>query len=124
MLETHKELGVWQKSFRLCTRVHAVTREFPPEERFDLTAQLRRTAVSVPSNIAEGYNRATRRDYLRFLWMANGSLAELETQLLLAEELRLAGDNDLSNVLESVNDVDRMLRSLIRALVRKGAAPS
>ena len=82
MLKTYKELIVWQKSFRLCTQLYKITRAFPSEERFGLTSQIRRAAVSIPSNIAEGYGRGTTPDYIRFLWMANGSVAELETQLL------------------------------------------
>ena len=81
MLKSYRELVVWQKAFQLCTHVYGLTKRFPPEERYGLTAQIRRAAVSIPSNIAEGYSRNTKRDYLHFLWMANGSLAEIETQL-------------------------------------------
>ena len=119
MLKTYRELVVWQKAFRLCTDVYQLTKRFPSDERFGLTAQLRRAAVSVPSNIAEGYNRSTKQDYLRFLWIANGSLAELETQLMLARELGLGAREDLSETLESVEEVDRMLRALMRSLKAK-----
>jgi four helix bundle protein len=116
MLKTHKELLVWQKSFDFCKEMYAATRAFPEDERFGLTAQLRRASVSVPSNIAEGYNRATRPDYVRFLWLANGSVAEIETQLLLSRELGYGRGAALDNLLESLAEIERMLRALIRSL--------
>lgn len=119
MLKTYRELVVWQKAFQLCTNVYQLTKRFPSDERFGLTTQLRRAAVSIPSNIAEGYNRSTTRDYLRFLWIANGSLAEIETQLMLAGELGFAARGDLSETLESVAEVDRILRALMRSLKAK-----
>lgn len=119
MLKTYRELEVWKKSFALCMRVYGATRTFPEEEKYGLRAQLRRCAVSVPSNIAEGYGRQTRRDYLRFLWVANGSLAELETQLLLARELGLCSERDAAALLYGTAEIDRMLKALIRALKRK-----
>lgn len=119
MLRTYKDLLVWQKSFRLCVRVYEVSRLFPREERFGLTAQLRRAAVSVPSNIAEGYSRGTRPDYVRFLWVAYGSLGELETQLLLAEELRFGDSEELGPMLMALAEVERMLKALIRSLAEE-----
>ena len=119
MLKTYKELMVWQKAFRLCARVYAVSARFPREERFGLTAQIRRAAVSVPSNIAEGYTRGTTRDYLRFLAIASGSLAEVETQLLLAEELQFSPSESLRQLLDAREETDRMLNALIRSLAGK-----
>jgi four helix bundle protein len=81
---------------------------------------VRRAAVSIPSNIAEGYGRGTTRDYIRFLWIANGSLAEIETQFLLAKELRYGSPLDLDSLLENVAEVERMLKALIRSLESKG----
>lgn len=91
----------------------------PHEERFGLTAQIRRAAVSVPSNIAEGYSRDTTRDYIRFLWMARGSLAELETQLMIAAELRFTGREASGGMLAEVNEIQRLLNALIRSLKGK-----
>jgi four helix bundle protein len=119
VLQSFKELRVWQRSYRLCVDIYRVTRTFPPEERFGLSAQLRRAAVSVPSNIAEGYSRETTRDYVRFLWMARGSLAELETQLMLATELRFTGGGDADKLLAEVNEVQRMLNALIGSLSQR-----
>ncbi len=119
MLHSYKELRVWQRSYALCAGVYRLTNRFPGEERFGLTSQIRRAAVSVPSNIAEGYSRDTTRDYIRFLWMARGSLAELETQLMLAAELRFAGDQASVEMLAEVNEIQRLLNALIRSLKRK-----
>lgn len=116
MLKSFKDLVVWQRSFQLCKRVYQITRAFPADERFGLTAQLRRATVSIPSNIAEGYGRGTTRDYVRFLWTANGSVAEVETQLLLAKELEFLRPEDATNTLSSLAEVERMLAALIKSL--------
>ena len=121
MLRNYKDLKVWQKSFGACLDVYRVTGSFPADERFGLTAQLRRAAVSVPSNIAEGYARDTTPDYLRHLWIARGSLAETETQLMLAREMALADRQDLEILLGSVAEIERMLSALIRSLKDRGA---
>jgi len=84
MLKDYKELKVWQRSYQLCLDIYKITKEFPKEEQYSLTSQIRRAAVSVPSNIAEGYGRKTTADYIRFLYIAYGSNCELETQILLS----------------------------------------
>jgi len=119
MLHSFKELRVWQRSYALCADVYRLTNRFPHEERFGLTAQIRRAAVSVPSNIAEGYSRDTTRDYIRFLWMARGSLAELETQLMIAAELQFTGREASGGMLAEVNEIQRLLNALIRSLKGK-----
>jgi len=121
MLRTYKDLKVWRKSFNLCISVYRVTASFPPAERFGLTAQVRRATVSVPSNIAEGYARETTRDYIRHLWIARGSLAEVETQLMLSRELRMVDLPKLEALLTDVAEVERMLSALIRSLKEKGS---
>ena len=121
MLRTYKDLKVWRKSFNLCISVYRVTTSFPPAERFGLTAQVRRATVSVPSNIAEGYARETTRDYIRHLWIARGSLAEVETQLMLSRELRMVDLPKLEALLTDVAEVERMLSALIRSLKEKGS---
>ena len=90
MLKKYKGLKVWQKSYKLCLDIYRITGKFPKEERYGLISQTRRSAVSVPSNIAEGYGRKTTADYIRLLYIAYGSLCELETQILLAGELKEA----------------------------------
>ena len=116
MLKSYRELEVWQWSFDLCKAVYGVSAGFPSAERFGLTAQIRRSAISVPSNIAEGYNRGATADYVRFLWIANGSLAELETQLLLASSLGFAIESETKHLLDKLGSVERMLRAMIRSL--------
>ncbi len=116
MLKSHKELDVWKKSFALCKVVYRITAQLPDAERFGLIAQMRRCAVSIPSNIAEGYNRGATRDYMRFLWMANGSVAELETQLMLAADLGYLKDDSCEPVLRAAAELERMLRAMIRSL--------
>lgn len=119
MLRTFKDLKVWQKSYSLCMKVYTLARQLPRDERFQLSSQLRRAAVSVPSNVAEGYNRKTTNDYVRFLWMASGSLGELETQLLLTKDLGLCHENVVAPVIDATAEVERMLKALIRSLEEK-----
>jgi len=80
MIKNYKELKVWQKSYRLCLEFYRVTKGFPKEELYGLTSQMRRAAMSIPCNIAEGYGRKTTPEYIRFLYIAYGSPCELETQ--------------------------------------------
>ena len=119
MLRTFKDLVAWQKSFAFSVRMYEISQRFPREERYGLTAQLRRAAVSIPSNIAEGYSRDTTRDYIRFLWMARGSLAECETQLLICKQLRLAPAEEIDGLLRDVSEITRILNALIRSLKKK-----
>ena len=86
-IRTFRDLLIWQKSIKLVTQIYEVTKIFPKEEAFGLTSQMRRCAVSIPSNIAEGHGRNSTRDYLRFLQIATGSLYELQTQLVIANNL-------------------------------------
>ncbi len=97
---------------RLAASVYRMTVEFPASERYGLTSQLQRCAVSIPSNIAEGHERDSTRDFLRFLSMSQGSLAELETQLLLASELELASSDAIEPLLSSTAELGRMLNGL------------
>ncbi len=119
MLRTFKDLKVWQKAYGLCGRIYTLTKRFPPDERFGLTSQLRRAAVSIPSNIAEGYNRNTTKEYVRFLFIALGSLGEIETQMMLSRDLHMCEGRQCDEMLELVSEINRMLRALIRSLKRK-----
>lgn len=124
MLKTYKELLVWQKSIRLVKEVYAKTAMFPADERFGLCAQMRRSAVSIPSNIAEGYGRQTRPDYLRFLYIAIGSLYELETQLTIALELGFLANDVYGELGAQVRELERMLSSMKAKLsVKRGDSP-
>ena len=105
----------------LAEKLYQATAKMPADERFGLTSQMRRAAVSIPSNIAEGHGRQSRNDYIRFLRTARGSLMELQTQLLLAENLHfLQLSNDLTALLE---ETDRVLQGLIRSLEKKLSEP-
>jgi len=122
MLRNYKELKVWQKAYAFCLQVYQLTRKFPTEEKYGLTSQIRRSAVSVPSNIAEGYGRKTTVDYIRFLYIAYGSLCELETQIMLSGDLTYLEQKDLENLKRNLSDVERMLKALIRSLEKKSSA--
>ena len=119
MLKNFKELKVWQKSYKLCTEVYKTTKKFPNEEKFSLTSQMRRAAISVPSNIAEGYGRRTIPDYVRCLYIAYGSNCELETQILLSGDLNYLNEENKSLLLEKNKEVERMLMALIKSLENK-----
>lgn len=110
---TFKDLLAWQKSLTLAKKVYQVTGNFPTEERFGLVNQMRRCAVSIPSNIAEGYGRGSDKELLRFLYVALGSSNELETQLILSLELSFMKEDD-SRMLQGLNtEVNKMILSLI-----------
>jgi len=114
----HRDLKVWQQSKALAIAVYQHTKSFPKEELYGLTSQMRRCAVSVPSNIAEGNARSTK-DYLRFIDIAQGSLAELETQLEIAQELSYLSSDALAECLISAFEVGRMLHGLSASLKSK-----
>jgi len=118
--KTHKNLDVWNRAMDLAAEVYSITGHFPKDEVFGLVSQTRRAAVSIPSNIAEGAARNSRKEYLQYLYVALGSVAELETQLLLAARLKLAPNSD---VLDRVERVRQLLLGLLRFLKRKALAP-
>jgi len=107
MLKNYKELEVWQKSYQLCLEIYRATTEFPREERFGLTSQIRRAVVSVVSNIAEGYGRKTTAEYIRSLYITYGSNCELETQMLLSGDLGYIERANLEGIIEKIQEVER-----------------
>ena len=113
-VRSYRDLIVWQKAMDFAVAVCRATRSFPPEEKYALGDQLRRAAVSVPSNIAEGNGRETKRDYLRFLVQARGSLFEVQTQLELARRLGHLQDTSALEALSQ--EISRMLKSVIRRM--------
>jgi len=119
MLSNYKELKVWQKAYQLCLQIYKMTRVFPKEEQYNLTSQIRRAAVSIPSNIAEGYGRNTTPNYIRSLHIAYGSICEFETQTLLAGDLEYLPAESVQNAREHIQEVERMLKALIASLERK-----
>ncbi len=112
----YKDLIVWQKAFRLCKLVFALASRLPSEDRYGLGHQLRKTSVSISSNIAEGNGRGTRKDYIRFLWIARGSACELDTQLLLMREIMNLPECELAEALSLVDECKKMLFSMIQSL--------
>ena len=115
-INSHEDLEVWQMAMKLAEDCYKLSARFPAEERFGLTAQLRRAAVSVPSNIAEGFGRAQTAGFLQFLRIAQGSLREAETQVALAVRLRMVAVEDAHLAKESATRVSKMLGALIRSL--------
>ncbi|OGG52419.1 four helix bundle protein [Candidatus Kaiserbacteria bacterium RIFCSPLOWO2_12_FULL_53_8] len=115
-MQSHEDLAVWKKAVALCTLIYRLTEKFPSREMYGLTSQIRRAAVSVPSNIAEGRRRGTDADFGHFLRMAHGSLAELETQLLISKELAFCTEKEFENVRTQVTEMSKMLHGMIKAL--------
>ena len=122
-LKSHRDLQVWQKAMDLVVAVYELTRGLPKEERYGLTSQLRRAAVSIPSNIAEGYGRVHRGDYIRHLSIASGSLAEVETQLTIAGRLELVTREQAMPSWSLAQEVGKLLRRLIQSLERRADNP-
>jgi four helix bundle protein len=116
MVESYRDLKVWQRAIQMTLAIYRVTTGFPKEEMFGLTSQLRRAAVSVPSNIAEGYGRGTKGEYKQFLAMARGSNLEVQTQLFLATELSYGNPALLKETDDLSNEVSKMLNSLLTKL--------
>ncbi|MCZ6652790.1 MAG: four helix bundle protein [Planctomycetota bacterium] len=112
----YKDLIVWQKAFRLCKLVFALASRLPSEDKYGLGHQLRKTSVSIPSNIAEGNGRGTTKDYIRFLWIARGSACELDTQLLLMREIMHLPECEFTEALSLVDECKKMLFSMIQSL--------
>lgn len=113
----HKELDVWKASIELVLDVYNLTKSFPKEEIYGLTSQLRRAAVSAPSNIAEGAARSSDKEFIQFLYIALGLLAEVETQIIIAEKLRYM--NSSEDLFEKILSIKQMMLGLIRHLKNK-----
>jgi four helix bundle protein len=119
MVESYRDLIAWQKAMELVESVYKLTSRLPETERFGLVSQLRRAAVSIPSTIAEGHARASTREFVRFLSMARGSLAEVETQAIIVERLGYASSGVVGAILEQCDEQGRLLRGLKKALDQK-----
>ena len=118
-LDSYRELKVWQMGMKIAAEVYILTRDFPKSELYGMTSQIRRAASSIPANIAEGYGRQYRKEYIQFLRIANGSLKELETHLLLSEIVDLTTDNLIQPLLQRCDDLGRMLLGQIHSLESK-----
>ena len=118
MIRDYRDLLIWQRAMKLVTAIYNATASFPPAEMYGLASQIRRSAVSVPSNIAEGHARESEGDFRRFLAIARGSLAELQTQLLLCGELGYLEDEAVATLFSSSEELARMIRGMQKSLAK------
>jgi four helix bundle protein len=116
MVKSYKDLLVWQRSMELCVEVYRMTSTFPDSEKFGLTNQLRRATVSVASNIAEGYGRASTGEYIQFLGHSRGSIYEVNTQLLISQKLNFGATNIRENAIKTADEVGKMLVAMMKKL--------
>ncbi|NJL41133.1 MAG: four helix bundle protein [Leptolyngbyaceae cyanobacterium SM1_4_3] len=121
-VSSYRELRVWQVGMSIAEQIYRMSAAFPKQELYGLTSQMQRAAVSIPSNVAEGHARASTKEYLHHLSIALGSLAELETQLILAERLRYTGETSTESLLSQMDELGKMLRSLQKSLKSKLAS--
>ena len=115
-IKNFKQLKIWQKGIEIVKGIYLLTKVFPREELYGLTSQMRRCAISIPSNVAEGFKRFHSLEYKQFLHIALGSAAELETQLIIAQELSFIGASELNPQLENLDHLSRMISSLLTKL--------
>ena len=113
-LRNHKDLDCWKESINLVKEIYQITKSFPTDESYGLTSQIRRAVVSIPSNIAEGAGRQSRKEFIRFLFIAQGSLAELETQLIISNELGYCEFN--KDTEQKILNLKKMIKGLINYL--------
>lgn len=124
VIKSYRDLQVWRLAINLSTEVYTATSSFPKNELFGLCSQLQRAAVSVASNIAEGHARESTKEYLRFISIALGSLAELETQFIISNNLNYINQVNLDGILEKTSEIGRMLRGLQKSLKAKLVDPA
>ncbi|BBH38189.1 four helix bundle protein [Microcystis viridis NIES-102] len=118
-IQSYRDLRVWQEAVNLAESCYRLTKTFPKEELYRMTTQIRRASVSIAANIAEGYGRKTRGEYIQFLYIAQGSLKELETHWLISQRVELASPQSVNPILNQCESVGRLLLTLIRALENK-----
>ena len=123
-IKSYRELIVWQKSIQVCTETYTLVSTFPKFEVYALADQMRRASVSIASNIAEGHNRNSTKHFLNFLSYSRSSVAELETQLIIANNLKYIDDEKLSLFLESCNEIGKMISGLEKSLKQKLQSPN
>lgn len=118
-LHSYKDLLVWQKAMQVTKEIYLLVRELPKEELYSLSDQIRRSAISIPSNIAEGHERKSSSEFIRFLHITQGSRAELETQLLIGSSIGYFDDNAIEPILNNLSELGKMTNSLINKLQNK-----
>lgn len=119
-IKSYRELLIWQKSIQVVTNIYKLTRDFPKEELFGLTSQMRRCAISIPSNIAEGFGRNSQGDFKRFLNISLGSTYELKTQLEISQNLEYLSIENYKYLMESCVELEKMMNSLVSKIKAKG----
>jgi four helix bundle protein len=117
-IASFRDLLIWQRGIKLVKEVYEEARGFPKEELYGLTNQMRRSAISIPSNISEGHSRQHKSEFRQFLSIALGSLAELETQILIARELVYISDERLEYLIDQMNSLGKMIRALMKKLTK------
>jgi four helix bundle protein len=115
-MHQYKNLIVWQKAVKFSIKLYRITKEFPEQEKFGLISQIRRAGVSIPSNIAEGSKRSTKKDFRSFLVIASGSGAELETQLYISKELQYISEKEYNTLIIELDEVMKILTVFIKKL--------
>ena len=115
-MKTYTELFVWQKSMELVTAIYKDTQGFPKEEVYGITSQIRRSAASIPSNIAEGFGRRSQQDFIRFLKISMGSLFELQTQLRISKNIKFLDKPRFDKLFDDTREIERMLSSFIQSI--------
>ena len=118
-IQSYRDLKVWQQGMDLAEGCYLATRQFPRDELYGMISQIRRASASIPANVSEGYGRKSRNEYIQFLYIAQGSLKELETHLLLSQRVKLASKEVIIPLLTQCESVGRLLTGLIRALENK-----
>lgn len=116
MVKTHRDLQIWQKSMTLVTRVYKAVETFPDFEKFGLMSQIRRSSVSIPANIAEGFGRRSKKEFKRFLNISMGSLFELQTELEVSYNLGFLEKDHFDKLYEDTREIERMMSSFISSL--------
>jgi four helix bundle protein len=118
-MKHHKQLEVWKRSVALAGAIYSLTRDFPPEEKYGLTSQMCRAAVSIASNIAEGAARQTLKEFIQFLHISSGSASELDTQIEIAKLINMGYQKKLHEIQQDLSQISRMLKGLIRSLEKR-----
>ncbi|WP_323805944.1 four helix bundle protein [Bacteroides sp.] len=115
-IKTHKDLLVWKKSIDLVEQIYKFTKQFPKEELYGITNQMRRCTVSIPANIAEGSGRKNKAEFIQFLHIALGSASELETHLIISQRLGFLSSNSYDEIMNALNEIIKMICGLINSL--------
>jgi len=115
-IETYRDLDIWKKGIEVVKDIYELTEKFPKQETYGLVSQMRRSAISIPSNVAEGFKRYHNKEYKHFLHMSLGSCAELETQITIAKELKYIQENEEAILLEKLDHIGRMISNLLKKL--------